>query len=165
MNDEIGIRTVNQNDYCLLRKLAEKCPPLDIHTPYTYWVIANFFGDTSFILSIDDVPIGFISCVNNKDSLLIWQIGVCQPYQRRGYATKLLDIAIQKTASLRINDIYFSITEENSTSKKLFSNYCANNKLLMSTESIMSFDNIVAIPPIKAEILFKVIIGGEQHAT
>lgn len=40
------IRNVTERDTETLMNLAKNNPPLDVHTPYTYWVIAKYFSRT-----------------------------------------------------------------------------------------------------------------------
>src|SRR5690606_20196666 len=48
----LRIRPTGPDDATLLRSLARRCPPLDLHTPYTYWVQATYFGDTCFVAEL-----------------------------------------------------------------------------------------------------------------
>jgi hypothetical protein len=61
-----------EKDSETLFNLAKNNPPLDVHTPYTYWVIAKYFSDTSFILEQNGVPIGFITALETPEFIFIW---------------------------------------------------------------------------------------------
>ena len=84
------VRNVTENDCGILRFLASKCGPLDVHTPYTYWVASCYYGKSSFILEHDGEPIGFIMSVDTPDAVFIWQIGVLSNYRRKNLSCELI---------------------------------------------------------------------------
>ena len=83
MKQELMIRQVQPEDATLLRELARRCPPLDVHTHYTYWVIARYFGKNSFIAEQEGRGAAYITSVENNDTLLIWQIGITEALRGR----------------------------------------------------------------------------------
>ena len=117
------IRNVQESDSSTLRKLAHDCSPLDLHTPYTYWVITKLFSDTSFIMECENSDIGFITALYNGAMFFIWQIGILPKYQKKNLSHlligKVLDIAQEKGVP-----IYLSIADSNADSYNAFNNYC-----------------------------------------
>lgn len=121
-----------EQDAVLLHSLARKCPPLELHTPYTYWVLAALFGGGCFIAELDSNPVGFITSVVARDRQLIWQIGVLPNYRRYGLSQLLIDAVVQ---SARVDDrkgIEFSIAPENVASFSAFKTYADRNGLVIN---------------------------------
>jgi len=87
----VQIRTVAPDDATLQRSLAQRCPPLDIHTPYTCWVQANYCSDTCYIAEIDGEPAGYLTAVRAGHRVLLWQIGVLPGHRGHGIAARLID--------------------------------------------------------------------------
>ena len=137
MKYDLTVREVRESDAVLLRELAKKCPPLDLHTPYTYWVVAEYFGKCSFIVEKDGTPIGYIMCVLNRETLLIWQIGIREEYRKQGISAVLIDRVFQWYEANRNGrfDITVSISNENQDSFSAFSNYCARRGYEMKPDS------------------------------
>ena len=127
MMKSIVVKNVESGESAVLRHLAVKCPPLDVHTPYTYWVISEFFGDCSYIARDGETPIGFITCIKNNAKMLIWQIGILEEYRSKGISYILIDKALTNATMQGLADVYVTIAEDNKSSYYAFKNYCAKN--------------------------------------
>ena len=120
-----SLRNVTENDAATLRSLAKRCPPLDLHTPYTYWVIAKYFSDSSFILEQDGHPVGFITALDTPSGVFVWQIGILEDHRGSGLSRLLIDAVFDyaRGASKRIE---VTIAEKNTESKAAFMSACEN---------------------------------------
>jgi len=136
MKDEFMIRPVQESDAALLRHLAKSCPPLDVHTPYTYWVIAALYGEYCFLAyEKGGSPIGYVTCVKTDDSLFIWQIGILEAYRGRGLSRLLLDKVFKKAESERERPtLGVTIAKDNQNSYYAFHNYCRDHGYTFSPE-------------------------------
>lgn len=111
------IRAVTGTDHTLLHQLAGACPPLDVHTPYTYWVAARMWGSTSFIAAVDGFPVGFALAVANlHGTMLLWQLGVLPGWRRRGVAAALADAVLAAADYHRMKRVDVTITADNTAS-------------------------------------------------
>ena len=140
----ITIRPVTQDDAPLLRHLAVNCPPLDVHTQYTYWVIASYYGNHCFIALYDNKPIGFITSVKNDDTLFIWQIGILEEYREKNISQLLIDSVIKTMKKSKIKTAAVTIAVENLNSFFAFKNYCEKNGFSfenVSTAHVTDFDD------------------------
>lgn len=129
---EISLRSVTKHDAILLHSLARECPPLLLHTHYTYWVQAAFFGGECFIAELDHNAVGFITSVTARDRQLIWQIGVLPDHRGQGYSRLLIDRVVQSAIDQGRERIEFSIAKENVASTKAFKAYADRNGLIMN---------------------------------
>jgi len=123
------IKSCNSKDALLLRNLAKQCKPLDIHTHYTYWIICKFFGDSCFIISNENNPIGYIMTIVKNNILFIWQIGILKEYRGNHYSKILLDSVKQYAINNNYSKILVSISPNNKSSYYTFQNYCNHNNL------------------------------------
>lgn len=120
----IVLRKVMPDDFSLLHELASKCEPLDIHTPYTYWVITHYYADFCFILEDDDKPVGFITALLNDKCGFIWQIGILQDYRGKKLSSKLIDSVFRRFIKEDVHLIQVTIAPDNESSYHAFSRYC-----------------------------------------
>lgn len=117
------LRNINESDHAIMRSLAKKCPPLDLHTQYTYWVNAAYFPDCSFILESDGEPVGYIMTVENSRILFIWQIGILPEHRGKGLSGQLISACLDYAASCG-KKIQVTIAEDNIASYRSFLSAC-----------------------------------------
>jgi L-2,4-diaminobutyric acid acetyltransferase len=127
----ISLRQVAPGDATLLHSLARACPPLDLHTPYTYWVQATYFGEISFLASEDSSPVGFITSILSGERQLIWQIGILETHRGRRLSQLLIDEVIKGALARAQKRIEVSIAPDNLASLLAFEAYANRNSLNM----------------------------------
>lgn len=125
----IELCSIGTEDGPVVRKLAADCTTLDLHTPYTYWVICNFFGGVGSLLKEDGKPVGYIMNLISGEKFFIWQIGVLGEYRRRGLATRLIDASVSHARRKGAREILVTIAAENQASYRTFQNYCQSKGL------------------------------------
>ena len=129
--NSIYIRNANDKDAPLLRKLASLCPPLDIHTHYTYWFMCRFSDDNCFIAFERETPIGYITSVDTNQGVFIWQIGLILEKQGLGYSVLLIDKVVNHALSQNKRMIV-TISRDNENSYQAFKKYCEKHSLSMT---------------------------------
>ncbi len=119
------IRTATESDAPLLRRLAKNCPPLDVHTQYTYWVIASYFGRGCFILEADGEPAGYLMTVDAPSAVFVWQIGILEPHRGKGLSRMLIRAAAEYARSVS-KALEVTIAADNAASNAAFRGYCSD---------------------------------------
>jgi len=152
------IRNVSIQDAPVLRKLASLCPPLDLHTPYTYWLLTFMYNDTCFILEVDDKIAGFITSVYSKNTLFIWQIGILPEFRRQGLSTALLKQVFTKADELGITKINVSIAEDNQSSNGSFQAFCREHGFTMQKASVAEITDLITPEFKEKEVVFEIRI-------
>ena len=141
----MDIRKVNSQNCIMLRNLAKRCKPLDVHTPYTYWVVCYLFGDGCFLLLDKNEPVGYILTVIKEDSLFIWQIGILENFREKKFSGILLNAVTQYAQEKKCKKMLVSISPENENSYHAFHQFCKHNNFLIShcgdVNLIDSFEN------------------------
>lgn len=155
MKNEYTIRSITDNEASIIHTLAAMCPPLDVHTPYTYWVISRFFGHISFIAELNGKPIGFITSVDNGSELLIWQIGIISAERGKGFSYYLIDkvVSIARERNLKI---IVSIDETNINSNAAFQAYCRKKRLLLKPVGSLSLTSMIDPSFAEAEAIYSI---------
>jgi|SRR5665213_243848 len=83
-----------ENDTDAIFKLVPELPPLTPHTRYTYWNLFRNFGNTCFIATAKNRPVGFITShptTTPSNEWFIWQAGILPEYRGRGLIDELQD--------------------------------------------------------------------------
>ena len=130
--DNFKINNITINDIPEIRKCVSECSPLDMHTPYTYWVIANFFSECSFKISYDNKIVGFITSIKSFNNVFfIWQMGVLTDFRKMGLVQILIDNVVEVIKKQNIYSLYASIDANNIKSKHSFSKYAKNKNYIL----------------------------------
>ncbi|HEY9775122.1 MAG TPA: GNAT family N-acetyltransferase [Planktothrix sp.] len=119
------LRYMTDADVALLRTLANVCPPLGLHSAFTYWVVSHFYGDYSLI-AFDEAgeAAGYIMSITKRDEpdlLYVWQIGVLSKYRRKALARELIEkLYNEKIAASKIKRLQVTIDSNNVASNRFF---------------------------------------------
>lgn len=108
-----AFRRATSGDASLLRSLAQRCPPLDVHTHYTYWTITEYFGDLCAVAEVDGTPVGFATAVLRGDRGLLWQVGVLPAYRTQGVGSALLTLVAARLEEHGVRRLEVSIAPDN----------------------------------------------------
>ena len=130
----------------VLASLARRCPPLDVHTSYTYWVLAEYAGKSSFILrdTDSDENIGFITSAVIDGCGFIWQIGILPKHRGFGYSKLLIEAASEYLLEHVDGGIQVTIADDNKASFCAFASFCAEHGYTMEKTgvSVVSVDGV-----------------------
>lgn len=149
--------SASAKDYLTFRETSKKCDYLGVHTPYSYWVVCNFFGDSCFMIKDQENIIGTIMTVRNKDTLFVWQIGVMEEYRRKGYSQILYDAVLNFARQNGQTKIAMSVDLENQASFRSINRFCKRNNLL--SKQVGSVDIVLPEEDYdESELLFEIAI-------
>lgn len=154
--DTLEIRSVNESDAPLLKHLATLCPPLDVHTPYTYWVIARFFGNHSFLATYNGEYVGYITSAGNSSELLIWQIGLLESYRKKGCSYKLIE-AVFDSLEESTKNVYVSIAKENMDSYSAFHSFCKKKGYTLKSLDTVTIPDMDCKDFLEVETLYQIV--------
>ncbi|HEY4151922.1 MAG TPA: GNAT family N-acetyltransferase [Pseudolysinimonas sp.] len=123
----VAIRPVSEADAVLLRRLAVLCPPLDVHTHYTYWVLCHVSANGCFVAEDDGVPVGFTTSLRDGDAFFIWQIGILPSHRGEGLSSRLIGAVAGHAHAQGLANLQFSIDPLNATSLAAFTAFAERN--------------------------------------
>lgn len=155
----MNIRKVKPEDYALLRQMAIKCGPLDVHTPYTYWVVGHFFSKGCFFLEEDGEPVGSIMTVSKDRILFVWQIAICKEYRGQGLSDKLYEAVLNYARENGYEKIQLSIDPANITSQSAFKRFCEKRQLEYKENGVVDI-NIPEENYKEYETIYEVVLTG-----
>jgi len=136
------IRSLESRDIAAVRELIDYCKPLDLHTPFTYWILSEYFNNTCLVLEDEDIIVGYTGGMKSSSMegvFYLWQIGLMPDYRGKGYFSMLLDKIIEKVKSLNCNYLEFSVLSDNYQSINAFSNYAKKKGLPIVKRGSLSF--------------------------
>ncbi|MFO8089603.1 MAG: GNAT family N-acetyltransferase [Desulfatiglandaceae bacterium] len=119
------VRNFEVPDVPGVREFVSSCPPLEVHTEFTYWVLASYFSNLCFVAETEHGTAGFVSAVSNRDRCYLWQICVAPPYRGGPLGEALIAAVVRKASSSGCGCLQFSIDPGNKPSNGLFSRFAA----------------------------------------
>jgi L-2,4-diaminobutyric acid acetyltransferase len=136
------IRSLKPQDIGTVRELIDYCKPLDLHTPFTYWILSEYFNNTCLVLEDDDIIVGYTGGMKSSSLdgvFYLWQIGLMPDYRGKGYFSMLLDSIVEEVKRLGCHSLEFSVLSDNYQSINAFSNYAKKKGLPMKKRGSLSF--------------------------
>lgn len=120
------IRPMEQADFPPVYDIVKSTGSLDVHTPYTYWVMLNLASHLAFVCERDGDVVGFVAGLapfREADEALVWQIGVRPDQQGKGIGTALLGKFTEAARGYGFGVLCITITADNAPSLQLFTSY------------------------------------------
>ena len=87
------------------------------NTKMVYFIIGNYFSDTSFIALNNNKIVGFLVSLKKETKIWLHQIAVDKNFRKKGIASKLLNMLEEKLVDATIE---FSVKENNSNAIRLY---------------------------------------------
>lgn len=140
--DFVKIRTIEERDISAVRELIDICKPLDLHTPFTYWILTEYFNNTCLVLEHENAIVGYAGGMksSSKDGVFyLWQIGLLPDYRSKGFFGMLLDKVIEEIRSLGCDSLEFSVLWDNYQSINAFAKFAISKGLPMEKRGSLGF--------------------------
>lgn len=126
LSESPRFRNPTPDDGVAAHELIANCPPLDTNSLYCNLLQCSHFSDTSIVAESDFEIVGFVSgylVPKRLDTLFIWQVAVEESARRQGLALMMLLKLLQRPACHNVCYLEATITEDNTASKALFTNF------------------------------------------
>lgn len=137
------LRNISANDVGLIRSLVANCPPLGLHTAFTYWVVGHFFGRLSYVAEEDDGSLVALSTairsVDQSEVAYLWQIGVAEKHRGKRLASELIVRSAHAARDIGCRELQVSINPENLPSRKACEHAAARLNTTLDTVGALSF--------------------------
>ena len=157
------LKKIEEKDSPLMKKMAQKCGSLDVHTSYTYWVVSHFFSDLCFFLCKDDQEIGYIMSIETESTIFIWQIGILEDYRGMGLS-ELLISEVYNISKSKEKNLSFSIAKENIRSNKAFQSFCNKRNLTIKICGEIRLPDLYDVSFSERETLYEVEFSVEAQS-
>jgi L-2,4-diaminobutyric acid acetyltransferase len=120
------IRASSEADVAAVQNFVADCPPLTVHTEFTYWVLLRYWGDYCLIAEQDDEITGVLLAIgagSADDLIYLWQVGVTPALRGTGLAQGMLcEFAARASRSGRTR-VQVSVADDNRASHGLFARF------------------------------------------
>lgn len=122
----VTVRSPGPDDAGLLQTFVSTCPPLEVHTAFTYWVLGRYSSPFCFLAESEGRPCGLLTAVATArpdSSLYVWQLGVSEQWRGKGVAGLLLDHLADAMRAADMQAFEVSISPANEPSRRTFESF------------------------------------------
>jgi L-2,4-diaminobutyric acid acetyltransferase len=128
--NELIYQRVSADSSEAIQGLVADCPPLTLHTPFTYWVILSRSSELCIGAFADGDLVGFVLTIPSlTGGAFVWQIGVSQKFRRQKIAHALLDRSWRAAKGVGLEAIEVTIDPRNKASTSMFKDFAEVNGL------------------------------------
>ncbi len=122
----LTIRPMRTEDVAAVQAFVSTCPPLGVHTAFTYWVLSQYSSTFSFVAESDGRLCGLLTALATDrldPGLYLWQLGVSEELRGQGVAGRLLSQLAQAMPPAGVTSFDVSISPENEASRRTFQGF------------------------------------------
>jgi L-2,4-diaminobutyric acid acetyltransferase len=144
-----------------IRRFVSRCPPLDLHSAFTYWVLCAYFSDSCLIMEGDEGVIGFASGVpasSERGLFYFWQIGVAPDCRGKGYATALIERMAEMALRGGCHTLQVSIAPDNAASLGAFARFAQGHGLGMKKKGRVDFTDSLSSRRVMEDV-YEITLG------
>lgn len=125
---DFTFRVPDKSDGYEVYQLIDRCRPLDLNSSYAYFIISDFFRNTSVIVNRgdDNATVGFISGFippEKPDTIFIWQVAVDPSARGHGLAGRMLRHIVDRSHPQKLKFMETTIGPGNEASQALFNSF------------------------------------------
>lgn len=129
-SQNLTFRPLGVADVVDLQQAVRDCPPLTLHTPYTYWVALSKASGLCIGAWREDELAGFVVAMpTTRSRLFVWQIGVRSSFRGRQVGQVMLRKAWQAAEKLGLDSLETSIEPSNKASAATFASFAKAENL------------------------------------
>jgi L-2,4-diaminobutyric acid acetyltransferase len=126
---DVQLRSCSPDDVEEIVNFVASCPPLDLHTSFTYWVTTQYWGDMCFVALLEGRIVGYASAIGSgreDGTLYLWQVGVADELRSAGLAQRLISSVADASRARGFSKLQVTIAPGNEASLRAFSRFAAS---------------------------------------
>lgn len=128
----LSLRALGPDDAAAVQQAVIACPPLTLHTPYTYWVMLGAQrGMCVGAYAEDELAAFALSLHLGPERLFVWQIGVLPAHRGRNLGVRLLGDLWGRARQRGIDRVETTIAPDNVASRLAFERFAITHGLVM----------------------------------
>ncbi len=125
----VQLRNCTPADVEGIARFIASCPPLDLHTSFTYWVTFEYWGDLCFAARLGGRIVGYASAIGSGrdgEVLYLWQVGVADELRSTGLGRRLIESVADAGRRRGFRELQVSIAPGNEASFRAFSGFATS---------------------------------------
>jgi L-2,4-diaminobutyric acid acetyltransferase len=127
---ELTYRKLGEQDCAEVQGVVVDCPPLTLHTPYTYWVILSRSAELCIGAFEREDLVGMALAIPTLERrAFVWQIGVRPQFRGLHIGRHLLERIWQAAEQAGLGSLETTIGADNEASAAAFSGFARANDL------------------------------------
>lgn len=140
---EITLRKPKPTDGQAIHRLIQSCPPLDLNSAYSYFLLSSHFAHTCVIAEQSGKIGGYLSAYlrpDALDTLFVWQVAVDASLRGRGIARQMLSSLLLRPECSGIDWLETTVGPSNAASRALFSGYARSKGVALNESEFLAAD-------------------------
>lgn len=127
----IVLRRPRLQDGKAVHELIRRCPPLDLNSSYSYFLLCSHHAETCVVAERDATLAGFLSAYRlpqEPHTLFVWQVAVDTAARGQGLASRMLAGLMARPACQDVRYIETTVSPSNTASRQVFARFAAQRQ-------------------------------------
>jgi L-2,4-diaminobutyric acid acetyltransferase len=121
--------------------LVRRCPPLDLNSSYSYFLLCSHHADTCVVTQQGEHTVGFLSAYRLPQAphtLFVWQVAVDAAARGQGLAGRMLDDLLARPSCAGVQCVETTVSPSNHASRRVFVRFAAQRQAAWQEEVFLS---------------------------
>ncbi len=158
------LRAPRRADGLAAHRLVGACPPLDLNSVYSYFLLCDHFAETCVVAEQEGTMAGFLSAYrlpHDNSRLFVWQMAVAVHARGQGLAARMLEALLARPACAGVRHVEATVNPSNQASRRVFTRLAAVHGTALVEEMFLDVADFGGAAH-EAEVLLRVgPLGGE----
>jgi len=141
-----------------VHELIRRCPPLDLNSSYSYFLLCSHYAETCVVAEHDAILAGFLSAYRlpqEPHTLFVWQVAVDAVARGRGLANQMLAGLMARPSCQDVRYIETTVSPSNAASRRVFARFAAQRQAGWREEVFLNSSNFGSEAH-EEEVLFRI---------
>lgn len=137
----IVLRRPQLTDGQPVHALVRRCPPLDLNSSYSYFLLCSHHADTCVVAQRGEATVGFLSAYRLPQAphtLFVWQVAVDASTRGQGLAGRMLEELLAGPSCAGVHYVETTVSPSNLASRRVFVRFAAQRQAAWQEEVFLS---------------------------
>lgn len=156
--DGMTLRPPHLTDGEPVHALVRRCPPLDLNSSYSYFLLCSHHADTCVVAQQGHDIVGFLSAYRlprAAHTLFVWQVAVDARMRGQGLAGHMLEHLLARASCNDVRFVETTVAPSNLASRRVFARCAAQHEAAWQEEEFLTPEQFGAEAH-EAEVLFRI---------
>lgn len=139
--NKLLLRAPQLADGQAVHALVRRCPPLDLNSSYSYFLLCSHHADTCVVAQQGHDIVGFISAYRLPQAphtLFVWQVAVDARMRGQGLAGRMLEHLLARPSCHGVQFIETTVAPSNHASRRVFARCAAERNAAWQEEVFLT---------------------------